>query len=218
MRGGAAIADALIGTYSPAGRSPVTWYSSDAALPTNRAEMSLYPNASSGYPGLTYRYYNSSIVGQQPPIFTFGEGLSYTTFAVDTPVAPATITACDPLVLGVTVRNTGMVASDVVLQVFLSQAGTSVPSPMSRLVTFARVHVDAGGAVPVTFPPVPPAYRAVIREAGGDANDMFSVRGKRWTEAGTLELRVVTGQHNGHAEGGLSISVTQNGSSDVADC
>jgi hypothetical protein len=54
MRGGAAIADALVGAFSPAGRSPVTWYASDDALPADRGQMSPYPNATTGSPGLTY--------------------------------------------------------------------------------------------------------------------------------------------------------------------
>ena len=53
QRGGAAMADALVGAFSPAGRSPVTWYASDAALPADRGQMSPYPNASTGSPGLT---------------------------------------------------------------------------------------------------------------------------------------------------------------------
>jgi hypothetical protein len=47
MRGAAAIADAVVGVYSPAGRSPVTWYASDAALPADRGEMSPYPSDTS---------------------------------------------------------------------------------------------------------------------------------------------------------------------------
>ena len=58
MRGGAAIADALVGAYSPAGRSPVTWYAGDAALPADRGQMSPYANVSAGSPGLTYRFYD----------------------------------------------------------------------------------------------------------------------------------------------------------------
>jgi hypothetical protein len=99
MRGGAAMADAVVGAFSPSGRSPVTWYSSDAALPADRGEMSPYATATS--PGLTYRFYNPSVVSAAPPVFTFGEGYSYTSFAASQPLYPTTISACAPLPLAV---------------------------------------------------------------------------------------------------------------------
>jgi hypothetical protein len=115
MRGAAAIADALIGVYSPAGRSPVTWYASDDALPSDRGQMSLYPSASS--PGLTYRFYDPQSLGLPAPVFTFGEGYSYTTFAAEGVVAPAFVGPCDAIPVAVTVNNTGAMDSDVVVQV-----------------------------------------------------------------------------------------------------
>jgi len=71
MRGAAAISDALVGVFSPSGRSPVTWYASDASIPSNRGEMSPYPidNVS---PGITYRFYDPVPLSLPPPIFTFG--------------------------------------------------------------------------------------------------------------------------------------------------
>ena len=115
MRGAAAIADALVGVYSPSGRSPVTWYASDAALPADRGDMSPYPSSSS--PGITYRFYDPEAHGLPPAVFTFGEGYSYTTFAASHVVAPSTVGPCDDVPVGVTVVNTGAVDSDVVVQV-----------------------------------------------------------------------------------------------------
>ena len=154
----------------------------------------------------------------EPVVFSFGEGLSYTTFAVSAPEAPATVGPCAPLSISVQVKNTGTFDSDVVVQVFLAQAGTSRPSPATRLVTFARVSLKAGASKKVVLPPVLPVARAIIHPDGGNATNIFSVGGKRWAEAGKLALRVVTGEHNGDRVGGLAIDVEQTSTQDIDTC
>jgi beta-glucosidase-like glycosyl hydrolase len=214
MRGAAAMADAVVGAFSPSGRTPVTWYASDSALPTNRGEMSPYATASS--PGLTYRFYDPSVISAAPPVFSFGEGYSYTTFAASQPQFPATVAACAPLPLAVLVTNTGSVDSDVVVAAFLAQANLTVPAPAQRLVAFARQFIPAGQSALVTLPDVAPAARAVVHDDG--SGDIFSLPGKRWNEAGTLALRISLGEHNGHAEGGLTFSVAQANTQDLSTC
>jgi beta-glucosidase len=218
MRGAAAMADAIIGAFSPAGRSPVTWYASDAALPADRGQMSPYPNASSNSPGITYRFYEPESAGVAPAVFTFGEGLSYTTFSASAPSAPASVRACDSLLLSVLVSNTGAMDSDVVVQVFLAQAGLSVPAPATRLAAFSRVFIAKGQQLRVTLPPIEPTGRSVIHADGGNATNVYSLAGKRWNEAGVLQLRVVLGEHGGDRAGGLAFNVTQVGSQDLLTC
>jgi len=214
MRGGAAMADAVIGAFSPSGRTPVTWYSSDSALPTDRGEMSPYATASS--PGLTYRFYDPAVVSAAPPVFTFGEGLSYSTFSASQPVFPASVAACAALPLAVLVTNTGAVDSDVVVAVFLSQANLTVPAPTTRLVAFARQFVPSGESALVTLPDVSPAARSVVHDDA--SGDIFSLPGKRWNEQGAMQLRVSLGAHNGHAEGGLTFVVQQSDTRDLSTC
>ena len=214
MRGGAAMADAVIGAFSPSGRTPVTWYASDAALPANRGQMSPYSTATS--PGLTYRFYKETVANGAPVVFSFGEGLSYSTFAASQPAFPATVTPCSHLTGSVVVKNTGAVDSDVVVAIFLSQAGVSVPSPMTRLVSFRRIFIAAGARLTVDMPPIGPTSRAVVHN--DDAPDIFAYAGKRFNEAGTLNFRVSLGAHNGHAEGGLVFSVTQTATQDLNTC
>jgi len=180
--------------------------------------MSPYPNPSTNSPGITYRFYEPTVGSGQPVVFSFGEGLSYTSFTVSNPEAPATVGPCAPLSISVEVKNTGAVDSDVVVQVFLAQAGTSGPSPATRLVTFARVSLKAGASKKVSLPAILPVARAIIHPDGGDADNIFSVSGKRWAEAGKLALRVVTGEHNGDREGGLAIDVQQTSSQDIDTC
>ena len=213
MRGAAAAADALVGAFSPAGRSPISWYASDAALPADRAEMSPYANTSTGSPGLTYRFYDEAVGAPRP--FTFGEGLSYTTFSASNPVAPTSVGPCDDVPVTVTVRNTGSVASDVVVTLFLAQ-DVSVPAPLTRLVSFSRVrNVAPGAAVDVTLPPVRPNARSVIHDDGGD---VYTIAGKRWNEVGALRFRVVLGEHGGDRAGGLAFTVAQTGAQDISTC
>lgn len=74
IEGGAAVAGALFGDFSPAGRTAVTWYKSTADLPT-AGSMAWYPDDATCSKGLSYRYF------QGEPLFPFGFGLAYTTFA-----------------------------------------------------------------------------------------------------------------------------------------
>ena len=69
QEGGTAIADVLFGDYNPSGKLPVTFYKNSKQLPD-------YEDYS--MKGRTYRYFND-------PLFAFGYGLSYTTFAIDNP-------------------------------------------------------------------------------------------------------------------------------------
>ncbi len=103
-------------------------------------------------------------------------------------------------------------------QVFLSQAGLSVPAPAQRLATFTRVPIAAGQSVVVTLPPIPPVYRSVIHETGGNASDVYSLAGKRWNEAGNLLLRISLGGHGEATTGGLPFTVAQTASQDVETC
>lgn len=94
--GGAAIADVLFGDYNPAGRLPVTFYKSAADLP---------PFDDYSMKGRTYRFFT----GQ--PLFPFGHGLSYTTFAYRN-LKPDSVE----------VENTGTRAGEEVVQLYVNHA------------------------------------------------------------------------------------------------
>ncbi len=134
--GGAAIAATLKGENDPAGRLPVTFYKDVRQLP---------PFEDYSMKGRTYRYFEGE------PLWPFGYGLSYTTFKYGSLALPeAPIKAGDPLDVAVTVRNTGKLDGDEVVQLYL--AFPDVPgAPIRALRGFQRVHLRAGASRRVAF-------------------------------------------------------------------
>jgi beta-glucosidase len=134
--GGAAIAETLSGKNNPAGRLPVTFYTGVDQLP---------PFGDYSMNNRTYRYFKGT------PLYPFGYGLSYTTFsytALSVPKNP--IKAGDPLVVEVTVTNTGKREGDEVAQVYLSFPNVA-GAPLRALRAFKRVHLKQGEAQKLRF-------------------------------------------------------------------
>ena len=134
--GGTAIAETLSGKNNPAGRLPVTFYKDIAQLPH-------FENYSMR--GRTYRYFDGE------PLWRFGYGLSYTTFGYGNLTLPDTlISAGDSLNASVTVANTGKIAGDEVVQLYLKFP--EVPgAPIRALRGFERIHLEAGANQIVRF-------------------------------------------------------------------
>jgi beta-glucosidase len=134
--GGAAIADTLSGKNDPAGRLPVTFYKGVDQLP-NFEDYSMQNR--------TYRYFTGK------PLYPFGYGLSYTTFSYsDLTVPQAPVNAGDPVDADVTVTNTGKVAGDEVVQVYLKFPPVA-GAPHIALRGFQRIHLDPGASQKVHF-------------------------------------------------------------------
>ncbi|GGM05110.1 beta-glucosidase [Dactylosporangium sucinum] len=121
---GSAVADVLLGTVNPGGRLPQTWYRGDTVLPAPTD----YDVIGSGW---TYQYFRGE------PLYPFGHGLSYTTFAY----GPLTV---DGPTARVTVTNTGERDGDEVVQLYVTPHAWPVPSPSRRLAAFERVPLAAG--------------------------------------------------------------------------
>jgi beta-glucosidase len=134
--GGAAIAETLSGKNNPAGRLPVTFYKGVNQLPN-------FENYS--MEGRTYRYFKGD------PLYPFGYGLSYTTFAYSNLTLPdGPINANDPLNASVTVTNSGKVAGDEVVELYLNFPDFA-GAPLRALRGFQRVHLDPGASQQVQF-------------------------------------------------------------------
>jgi beta-glucosidase len=148
--GGAAIAETLSGKNNPAGRLPVTFYKDVHQLPH-------FENYS--MKGRTYRYFEGE------PLWPFGYGLSYTTFAyTDLALPDAPLNAGDPLDASVTVANTGRVAGDEVVQLYLKFP--DVPgAPIRALRGFQRIHLGPGEKHKVDFH-LSPRDLSMVSDAG----------------------------------------------------
>jgi beta-glucosidase len=127
MEGGRAVADVLFGDVAPAGKLPLTFPKSLDQLP---------PFEDYSMTGRTYRYMT------EEPLYPFGFGLSYTTFAYrDLQMTPPSASGFEA---AVTVENTGAVAADEVVQFYLSTLDSQLPAPISQLIGFQRVHLEPG--------------------------------------------------------------------------
>ena len=162
--GGAAIAETLSGKNNPAGRLPVTFYKDVHQLP-HFEDYSMK--------GRTYRYFEGE------PLWPFGYGLSYTTFSYSDLTLPNTpINAGDPLEASVTVTNTGRVAGEEVVQLYLKFP--DLPgAPTRALRGFERIHLDPSGSQKVQFH-LNPRDLSMVTEAG----DIIVAQGKYTVSVG----------------------------------
>lgn len=126
--GGTAVADVLFGDYNPAGRLPITFYKNTAQLP-DFEDYSMK--------GRTYRYFKDA------PLFPFGYGLSYTTFAYGNAHIYRADNAKNDMLLYIPVTNTGKREGEEVVQVYLRKPGDT-DAPQRTLRGFKRVKLNAG--------------------------------------------------------------------------
>ena len=124
--GGTAIAETLAGDNNPAGRLPLTFYSSLDQLPSFE-DYSMKNR--------TYRYFSGE------PLYPFGYGLSYTTFSYGGLELPSShVKAGDPVTVEADVTNEGKLTGDEVVQLYLTQP-KAFETPIRVLAGFERVHL-----------------------------------------------------------------------------
>jgi beta-glucosidase len=162
--GGTAIADVIFGDYNPAGRLPVTFYKSVDDLP---------PFTDYSMKGRTYRYFKGE------PLYPFGFGLSYSTFKYSKlQFEPARTRVGNPVNVSVEVQNTGKLAGDEVVQVYLSDVAATFPVPIRSLVGMKRVTLKPGETRKLSFT-ISPEQMSVVDDEG-----------KRLIEPGEFALTV----------------------------
>jgi beta-glucosidase len=152
-QGGRAVADVLFGDYDPAGRLPITFPMAEGQLP------------------LTYNHHPTGrgddyldLTGQ--PLFPFGFGLSYTTFAYSSlTIEQDSIAPTASTVIHCRVRNTGTLPGDEVVQFYLRDLIATTARPMMQLEGFRRIHLAAGEEHDVSFP-VGPAQLQMLDKNG----------------------------------------------------
>jgi beta-glucosidase len=134
MEGGRAVADVLFGDIAPAGKLPLTF-------PQSLDQLPAFDDYS--MTGRTYRYMTAE------PLYPFGFGLSYTTFAYRD--LRITSPASSGFEAAVTVENTGAVAADEVVQFYLKALDSKLPAPLNQLIGFQRIHLKPGKSQTVTI-------------------------------------------------------------------
>lgn len=136
---GNALADVLFGDYNPGGRLVETWPASLDQLPP----MMDYDIRH----GRTYQYFSGT------PLYPFGYGLSYTTFAYSHLKTDAgAVQAGHPLQVSVDIQNTGRRAGDEVVQMYVTHLGSAVVRPLEQLAGFRRIHLKPGEKQTLSLP------------------------------------------------------------------
>lgn len=153
--GGDAIANVLFGDYNPAGRLPVTFYKSVNDLP----DFKNY-----NMENRTYKYFKGE------PLFPFGHGLSFTNFKYSNLNVQETVAINTPIQVGVNVTNTGKIAGDEVVQLYLSH-GADLLGPARSLVGFNRIHLKPNETKTVNFTITPKQY-AIIKANGESSMEL----------------------------------------------
>ncbi|MGF1682742.1 glycoside hydrolase family 3 C-terminal domain-containing protein [Photobacterium minamisatsumaniensis] len=136
-QGGVAIANTLFGDNNPGGKLPMTFVKSWSDLPAfNDYDISK---------GRTYLYFDKE------PLWAFGHGLSYTQFALSGLKLGNNVTKDGQIDVTVSVENTGKVAGDEVIQVYVADMFDRSEKPIQRLKAFERVSLEAGEKRDVTL-------------------------------------------------------------------
>jgi beta-glucosidase len=173
--GGDGVADVLYGAVNPSARLPVTW-------PKNAADQ---PN--------NYRANDVSSTGSgYDPLYPFGAGQSYTTYTSSVSGVSRTNRGVD---VKVAVANTGHVAGDLVVPVYVSQPVSAVLVPIKRLAGFTRAHLDAGQSKTVTVNVASSALAVVPGDING-AGPMAVEHGQYVFSTGTVSDAVTQAATN----------------------
>lgn len=169
QRGGDAVADVLFGNYNPAGRLPVTFYSSTKELP-NFEDY----NMRSGK-GFTYRYYKGDA------LYPFGHGISYTKFDYSNIVIDKTkIKDSDEIVVSVNIKNTGELDGEEVVQLYVKDVKSDKWMAIKQLRKFERIALRKGEEKTVEFK----------LKASKDLHYYDSMNRKYMVEPGDFEIQV----------------------------
>lgn len=148
---GTALAKILFGDVNPSGKLPISWAK---RIQDNPAYDYYYEHPGSRdvkygdgiFQG--YRYYETSTV---KPLFPFGFGLSYTSFAFSNlSVSPTSASPNGPITVGFDVKNTGQRPGAEVAQVYVGDPSATVKRPKMELKGFSRVMLQPGQTQHVT--------------------------------------------------------------------
>ena len=177
--GGNALADVLLGKVNPSGKLPWT-------MPKNLIDSPAH--ATNSFPGgkevnyaegilIGYRWFDTKKIA---PLYPFGFGLSFTTFAFDNAKTDKTSYAVtETITVSVDVKNTGKVDGKEVVQLYASKSDSKITRAAQELKGFQKTDVKAGGTNTITI-------KVPVKELA-----YYDVASKKWTvEPGKYTLKL----------------------------
>lgn len=142
-----AIADAIFGISNPGGKLPFTMPRHVGQVPVHHGQRT-----GSGYRRTEADPHTGYLDMAATPLFGFGHGLSYTTFAYGPlQLASTSVDVGGAVTASVVITNSGQRRGSDVVQLYAADTATGVTLPAQQLVGFARVDLDPGASKPATF-------------------------------------------------------------------
>ena len=201
VEGGNAVADVLFGRYSPAGRLPAAFPRVTGAVPFNYAANATGRPADPDLKKDTVRYHDLPIT----PLFAFGHGLSYSEFRYsDLTQSTQSVGPGERVDISITVENSGGVASDEVVQLYVRDPVASIARPVLELRGFKRIELTAGARKRVTFSLTPEQFA------------FYGPRGQWLIEAGRIDFWVGASSADLRTNGFFEITKTHTGAAPAA--
>ena len=155
---GEALANVLLGVVNPSGKLPFTWHAALNDVPAHR--LNAYPGIwRTQHDIIDEEYKEGLFVGYRgmdkfktKPLFAFGHGLSYTSFALSKAIADKSeMTREDKISFTLSVTNTGSCAGSEVVQLYVNDVKSSLPRPLKELKAFKKVFLQPGETQTVTL-------------------------------------------------------------------
>ncbi|MGC8819322.1 MAG: glycoside hydrolase family 3 N-terminal domain-containing protein [Athalassotoga sp.] len=141
--GGHAVADVLFGDYNPSGKLPVSFPRTVGQVPVYYSHKPT---------GGRSNWHGDYVEESTKPLFPFGFGLSYTKFEYsDLKIDPLIVNFEKSVNVSFKIKNTGKIAGDEVVQLYVNDKVASITRPVKELKGFAKVHLEAGEEKSVTF-------------------------------------------------------------------
>jgi beta-glucosidase len=141
--GGTAVADVLFGEVNPGGKLPITF-------PRHVGQVPLYYSQKPS--GGKSNWYGNYVSVECSPLYPFGHGLSYTAFAyTDLSLSPRQVEAGGIVDVSLSVRNTGTLAGDEVVQLYTCDEYGCIPRPVKELKGFVRLNLQPGETRRINF-------------------------------------------------------------------
>jgi len=188
--GGNAVADVLFGLVNPGGKLPITF-------PRSAGQTTIFYNHKPS--GMKSNWYLDYVNEPVTPLYPFGHGLSYTRFEYsDLTISREAAGAGEVVDVSLKVTNTGELAGDEVIQLYIRDEYASLPRPVKELKGFVRASLAPGQSRTVVF------HLPVDQLAFYD-NDFNLI-----LEPGTIKVMVGSSSSDIRLQGGFMISGDKN--------